>query len=215
MCFDGESSIKSFGLTLINSIILYYYDYGNLAYCILAIGLIQLAEYFMWIDMKCTNNINKLGNIIAILSLFLQLIVCLYYTKNKTFLYSTYVIYLFVLGNYIYKNMPCSTLTKNNNLKWGFFEAMHPYLRYLFAFYYLIVLLFVYVMNKNYMYSNYFNTYIYSLVIMMLWLYSVKTTNSFFLDAAEWGSVWCHYSNNISIILTISIILKHYYNIYK
>ena len=70
MCFDAESSIKSFGLTLINAIILYYYNYGNLTYYILALGLIQLADYFMWIDIKCKNNGNKLGNIIAILSLF-------------------------------------------------------------------------------------------------------------------------------------------------
>jgi hypothetical protein len=70
MCIDSKTSLQTFFIGFISGISLYKYEeYKYISIYIIIVSFVQLAEYMMWIDMKCKNNYNKIGNIIGILSL--------------------------------------------------------------------------------------------------------------------------------------------------
>ena len=74
MCWNKEISIITFVLAMFGAIYLYTRNGPNdrwIAVFGATIGMIQLAEYFMWLDPTCTNinNINKYASIFAVLIL--------------------------------------------------------------------------------------------------------------------------------------------------
>ena len=74
MCFNKESSLTSYIVASVCSILLFYkgskYE-KQIAIFSFVFGQIQLAEYFMWVDQKCTK-INHYASIFASLMLLLQ-----------------------------------------------------------------------------------------------------------------------------------------------
>lgn len=84
MCYSKDLSIASLSFGIIASLSLIYF--GNvqssltnkaIGYFFLFVSLMQLVEYFLWIDIECTNGFNKLGSLLGPIFNHLQPIVLL------------------------------------------------------------------------------------------------------------------------------------------
>jgi hypothetical protein len=84
MCYSKDLSLASLSFGIFASLILIYF--GNkqssstnktIGYFFLFVTLMQLVEYFLWIDMDCTNGFNKFGSLIGPILNHLQPIVLL------------------------------------------------------------------------------------------------------------------------------------------
>ena len=90
MCFSKESSIISYLIGLVPSYLLLKSDnkYNkHIGLFCLSFILMQFAEFLMWSDIKCQNNLNQYGSILEHLILCLQLLSILigaYYFKTTT-----------------------------------------------------------------------------------------------------------------------------------
>lgn len=211
MCFSAESSLIGFGLAVITSLLLFIENHKILSYYVFSIGFMQLADYLMWIDLDCKKKWNKLANIFAILSLYFQLYSTFLFNNNYFLLGITTLMYIYILISYIHKGLPCSKLSKNNNLQWGFAKNFSNLEKYLFSSYFILLLFYSYIWSENRVRN--ISDYIYSISIVIILLYSLKTTNSNFVDISDWGSVWCHYSNYLSVFLILVILSKKYLKI--
>lgn len=72
MCYSADLSIASFSFGIFASLMLI--NFGNtqsantnkaIGYFFLFVSLMQLVEYFLWIDMDCVNGFNKFGSLLG------------------------------------------------------------------------------------------------------------------------------------------------------
>lgn len=84
MCYSKDLSLSSLSFGIFSSLILI--NYGNIkssetnkaiGYFFLFVTLMQLVEYFLWIDQSCSNGFNKLGSVIGPILNHLQPVVLL------------------------------------------------------------------------------------------------------------------------------------------
>ena len=60
MCIDAKTSMQTFLIGGISGVLLSKYKkYKYLSVLVISVAFMQLAEYFMWIDINCKNNLKK------------------------------------------------------------------------------------------------------------------------------------------------------------
>jgi len=212
MCYNKETSLRTFLITLFSSIFLIYRNYENdrlLATIFIAVSLMQLAEYFMWIDQKC-NMMNHYATKFALIVLCIQPLIFLlstYYYGNLT-INKRYILYLFVLVlilssiitiyTIIYPNKLCTKPRyPRNHLNWD----INPILKTIpsiltnlfFILYFLSPLVLLFLKSKIE-------------GIFYILLYGITLIFSLYLNRGYggiWKSYWCYTANYIPVIAII------------
>lgn len=107
MCWNKEVSMTTFIITIMAAVFLFIRNDNNdrwIAIFAATVGLMQLAEYFMWSDQTC-GKINKYASIFALIVLLLEPLVnigCgLYYSDSKVFFKYLLIAYI-IFVCYIY-----------------------------------------------------------------------------------------------------------------
>ena len=142
MCWSRDVSILAFTLIIGSCLLLKkfgnpeYRQYNNiLCYFFIFVGLMQLVDFFMWIDLKCNKGYNKvatvLGMILNYLQPFILFMLVLIFTKinNKLIIIAKYLNYgylVIIIGLFIHyiittiysKTGFCSVVNKEGHLKW-------------------------------------------------------------------------------------------------
>jgi hypothetical protein len=119
MCYSKDLSLASLSFGIIASLSLIcfgneqsYLTNRAIGYFFLFVTLMQLVEYFLWIDIDCVNGLNKVGALLGPIFNHLQPIVLLIlaniYLQPANFISSNIIIptnalYLFYVGYQYYK----------------------------------------------------------------------------------------------------------------
>ena len=208
MCVSSRSSLVLFLSGFIGSLALLYKtkDLNNL-FLLFVIG-IQLAEYFMWIDIESGgqyHNLNIIGNYISILFLFLQTsgLSILIPKKYRLFVVIPNLVYYLIITILYTKKLltdkkaALTTVGKTNTLVWSVIPKSST-LKW--------IGLILYIMSNVYINVFHFNTYIASIFNLFLILISFKVVNSF--RAEDYSSIYCY----IGAIVTILYVVYEMYN---
>lgn len=204
MCFNPETSILTFSIGTIFSVILFFY--GKKKYTtenkvtgvfLIFISCIQFMDFLFWIDIKNTYGINKITTILGpILNvcqpIILYLIKYAYYTPTMSFLnlsiallnlmYGIYFIYNYVI---FLNNSTLITKTKNGHLKW-------PWIAYFNPTYYIVL----FAMNIFYLFDFYYALYLFAITYTFLWI----SYKYFYYNA---GELWCFFGSFIPLIMFV------------
>jgi hypothetical protein len=118
MCYSKDLSLSSLTFGIFASLTLIFF--GNkesnstnktLGYFFLIVSLMQLVEYFLWIDIDCVNGFNKIGALLGPILNHLQpvilLILCIIFLKptylipNNIILFSNIIYLIYIVYKYI------------------------------------------------------------------------------------------------------------------
>lgn len=208
MCYSATSSLSSFLIGMPASIYLMmqknkYIKHIGLFFC--SVVLMQLAEFFMWIDQNC-GILNFIATKSVISILMLQLFTLIfggYIYKTiplKKQLYepllvicASYFIYFSALS--ILHKTSCSKFI-NGTLQWGQYKQfmLNSYTEWFYFFIFFIF--FAYLSLQSRMWALAF-------IIGNIFLYSNYNVN-----ILSQYSKWCYYSASIPIIIVLIILLK-------
>ena len=214
MCFSPEVSMTTFIIVSVSCIYIYLRNYPScrpLTFILFTVGLMQLAEFFIWKDQNCGRQ-NHLATLIAFVILCLQPIVLMlifYFYKllkinyvHLSYLVVIYILFfVFFIINSIFNNTSklCSKSHKNlSYLVWGYdpvFKNIHVSIIYLFWCLYFIAP-FLFFLSKNLIVGiGYFSLLAFCLLV------SVFFTRGF--SSLCWKSLWCLLVNLIPIIIIL------------
>jgi len=187
MCIDAKTSMQTFLIGGISGVLLSKYKkYKYLSVLVISIAFMQLAEYFMWIDINCKNKLNKLGNIIGILSLTAQMLhVAIANKKLAKIDIVTILLMILLFIRYIYNNLPCSIENHNKHLRWGLLKnANNKIENFVFVVYYLYAILFIRskIINKNDKFLS-----ITLILYLFLLIYSINIPGANIYDVNTWA----------------------------
>jgi len=217
MCFNKNVSIITFSVMIASSIILILRNFPNdrwFSILFIFAGLMQFAEYLMWVDQKC-GKINHYATLIAYLILLLQPLSILIggylfgeLTFNKKKLIPIIIIYAIIFGLLFIKGIYSSTRVKlctkpdGRHLSWNINKLYPSYILTVIAYllYYVAIILIFFSKNKR---SGIFLAILYIGTL----LFSI-----FFVKNPSWKSFWCWIVNMIPVIyLIITSIFKKYF----
>lgn len=208
MCFNYKSSLFTFSIGVIFSILLIYY--GNPKYALenkisgiflIFISFIQFMDFLFWIDIKNKIGINHIVTILGpILNVcqptILYLIKYYFYKPNIfalenfnspiAFLNILYAIYFAVIYNKYLLNDKLVTSTENSHLKW-------PWLKYFNPHFYLIL----FAINIFYLFD-----FKYALVLFTVTYFLLFISNIYFNYHV--GEIWCFFGAFIPLIMFFS-----------
>lgn len=155
---------------------------------VLSFSLIQLLEYFIWININ-NEKINKLLSQIGLFIIGFQLFLLSYFNENKYILYVyLYFVLLFILLEL--KNVKFKTdVGENGHLRWLWLDLPLIWLIIFISFY----------LITNTQTKFRFLFVIISLIISLYYYYKYKT----------WGTMWCYFSNILWIYLIIYSFLNY------
>jgi len=208
MCYSKSLSLKSFLFGIISSIYLYINNNNNSSYSFNEnktialffsfVSLMQLVEYFLWSDLKCTG-INQTTSKIGILLNHFQPVVLLlislfYLESNKSLdlniiiliniIYSIYVIYVY--KRFLDEKNFCVKPNKKGHLDWTWKHNFN------YNFYHLLIFL------------NLLNYYNYSKLTMSIILSYVL----FFISLTKFkdniGEFWCLMVTGIPFLFNLN-----------
>ena len=198
MCYSAESSFSSFVIGTISSLILLTFNNKYIQHAgvfFICVCLMQLLEYFMWIDQDCVFA-NDMATRFVVPVLALQ-VFALYFgglyfnTINIPYLYhpiamaSIVIISLYFISKTTFsKKKLCSRPKKNQDLKWDYGGVDMSIA--LFVYFFMFNLLFLLLGLKS---EIWVFTYIFGLY------YYVLNNGS--------HSYWCYYSAGIPLFLVI------------
>lgn len=149
MCYSKDLSLASLSFGIIASLSLIFF--GNkkssstnkaIGYFFLFVTLMQLIEYFLWIDIDCNNGFNKVGSLLGPILNHLQPVVLLVlaniYLKPANLIppiivILTNILYLFYIGYkyYNYVSNPLNLCVKTNadgHLDWTWKNDFNYYI---------------------------------------------------------------------------------------
>ena len=203
MCVSSTSSLTLFLTGTICSFILAY-RYQDVKYFSFAVvSLMQMSEWLMWIDIENQgkyNNLNILGNYIAILSLFLQtsVMTLLKPTREGYYLMIIQIILYTILTYNYMKKQYLSEKAKSNKLSWGIMKANNStFLRFL---------AFMFVISQTFVNIVYFNkkSIEFSFVNYFILFLSIKATSP---NVIDFSSLWCYMGALIVFVYTVFKVL--------
>jgi hypothetical protein len=159
MCWNKEVSFITFIIALMGAYYLYKRNGPNDRYIAIfgaTIAMIQLAEFFMWIDQSC-GNINMYASMFAIFILAIEPLISMvcgiyltdasnkFLLKIMVGLYIIFVVYLFTFNynktiNYCGISTSCD---KSCHLKWKFVETVTRYQFIIWMAFLIVPLLFM------------------------------------------------------------------------
>lgn len=138
MCISSRASISVFIFGILSCFILL--KYGNkdlenhnkvIAYSISFVLLMQLVDFFIWNDLDCKLNLNKMMGIIGPILNYLQPLIFFilaikylnvsdnkHYEIVKGINIAYLIIFLVLYANYLNNREFCSSLNPNNNISW-------------------------------------------------------------------------------------------------
>tara|TARA_R110002072_G_scaffold144137_5_gene290229 strand:+ start:1173 stop:1697 length:525 start_codon:yes stop_codon:yes gene_type:complete len=147
---------------------------GIIPFYLMAIGGMQLAEYFMW------SGLNFTGNIIAILSLLMHtMLLPIYLGKLNRVHLIPLALSVYVIHKYLKNPQPSSGEENKTNLEWGFLKNFDKPTKIIMG----LVFAGMFVYNNNLCFNN---TPLYSILLLfMAMLYNQS------IDPLKYGSVWC------------------------
>ena len=216
MCFSKESSIISYLIGLVPSYLLLKsnnkYNKHIGLFCLTFIQM-QFAEFLMWSDIKCQNNLNQYGSILAHLILCLQplsILIGAYYFKTTTIdqkllltLIFIYMIpFLMALYHHFVKKKVklCSTTNERGQLIWDFNMSEKSGIYSLYSLFYFPGLFIVWLYLKDNKKGNVMFGLLLSSIIL-----SIINTKSFNEKTIfkDWESKWCFYAVIFPTIINI------------
>lgn len=219
MCVSSRSSLVLFLSGFIGSLALLYKTKDLKYLTIMFIIMMQLAEYFMWIDIESGGNypsLNIIGNYIGIISLFLQTSGLIMFMPKKygtisncgtlgTIVLTINIIY-YLVTTYIYttavlkteKHQAFSSVGKSNTLSWAMVPNSSAFK---------MIGLIMFIISNIHNNIVYFNTYIYSFVNIFLIIISTKFVHSFHVE--YFGSIYCYFGAISLVIYVVYELLKN------
>lgn len=210
MCYTKESSIIAFFVGIISSFLLYIY--GNPTYkqenlvissLFIFVSFMQIFDFMMYIDPKCTSGWNKLAGYLGplfnsfqpiILFIFIQK----FYTQDPTsfnslqikiiyllnYLYIIFILYLYF--NYLKKNQLCSNVV-DGRISWAWYN--HGFDKLWSSFYYLVTIMNILVLiNYKYIFLSSLIGFIFLAI-------------SYLKYQPHVGEFWCWFVNSIPLII--------------
>lgn len=208
MCFNKESSIISYVLTNVLSLILFNYgDKYDKTIAIFSIIFIQiqLAEFFMWSDQNC-NEMNHFATIYAHIFLLLQpfaiLIPALIY--KTTYIPNNIIYFCIILAsipliesiiiNFKNKRQLCSKKQETKYLEWDFVNGNSETWSVFTIIIYYIIIFVPWLFLKNHFKGN-----LLFLILIITFLSSIfGDTKSIFFKQFE--SKWCYMTVLVPIV---------------
>ncbi len=205
MCFNYKTSLFTFSIGMIFSVILM--KYGNIEYMaenevsgifLMFISLIQLMDFLFWIDIRNDYGINKIVTILGPLlnvcqPIIFYLIKYFYYKPNvfsmKNFnlpvalLNLMYFVYFIGMYQKFLSQGELTTSTKDGHLSWPWLEFASPY------FY-----LFMLAVNIFYLFDIKYALVLFGIVYSFLAL-SVRYFNY------NVGELWCFFGSFVPLIM--------------
>ena len=206
MCWNKTISITTFFITLIFVVIIIQHNnYSTsrktrlqqyISYFLLSIMLMQLIEYFIWININ-NKLYNNVFSIIGVLLLLSQPIISLNLIEDPIQRNSLIKIYsipaiIHVIYNINTYNIH-TTISKKNHLKWDWQNTNILY-SHLTLLYYLFFLTIPFYLNKNYI------TLVFGSISFLISLYLYKKDGSF-------GSIWCYFANLLTFYYAFLILI--------
>lgn len=209
MCYNKETSLQTFSVALFSSIFLFIRNYDNdrlLATFFIIVSLMQLAEYFMWVDQKC-GKLNHYATKTAMVLILLQplsFLLATYFYGNITI--SKYIILniflcmfllSFIISCYIlnYNKPLCSKPRfSNGHLNWdteSIFKTVPNIITNLFFILYFLIPFLLFFFKSRIEGFTYFILYMITLV------YSLYLTRGY---GVSWKSFWCYTVNYIPVL---------------
>lgn len=198
MCFNAKSSIITFGIGVIGSLILM--KYGNPKYSkdnfisgifFLFIAGIQLMDFLFWIDLNNSKGINKIVTLFGPLfnigqPIILYIVKLIYFKPKNIFSLTNYNLPVFIL-NFLYllnlmysylsflKTGKLTTGTSNGHLSW-------PWIKFSNAPFYLLLLAIniFYLMNFKYALILFLITYFFFILSIIFFSYNPSELWCFF-----------------------------------
>lgn len=218
MCYNKETSLQTFSVTLFSSIFMFIRNYDNdrfLATSFVIISFMQLAEYFMWLDQGC-GKMNHYATKSALFILLLQplsILLSLYVYGNLTI--SKDIIFyvclcMFILSGIIsyytviYNKPLCSKPRyPNGHLNWdtlSILKTVPDIITDLFFIgYFMLPFLLIFLKSR-------IEGLTYFILYMMTLVYSMYLNRGY---GVTWKSFWCYTVNCVPIL---SIFIGWYFH---
>lgn len=212
MCYSAESSINGFLIGGAASLYLLFFSnnqtFKYIGLFFSSVVLIQLAEYFIWIDQDCSKNYNNLASksIIPILSLQVVSLLLGGYLFNTTILpkyilkylfFISFIIFLYYsINNFIVDTSKfCTRPNKDSRLDWDKYnEIVTPFMQNIYKIVFTLIPFFFKEVRIGFLF-------------FILGSYALIYTN--YDNYKSWYSTWCFYSAYIpTIFVVISLIEK-------
>ena len=217
MCFNSKTSLITFVISItLSSLLLSLGIIKNqktkILYSVVGylIGLMQLVEYFLWKNQKCSKLVNHYFTLFIPFILFLQpVITSLFYLFLFKPIINIYIIILLILLicytiyeiyllNYLNKNyILCSVPSKKNcRLMWDI-DIVFYYTTFknkllgilFYLFYYSIIFLLFFINIKKISYNNYYGVIFLIITWFIAHFYNFITKGK--SKSYVFGSVWC------------------------
>ena len=196
MCYSAESSASTFIFVCLVSI--YLYRKGDnihkaVAIILFFISLMQVVEYFIWLNIECTN-INKTISYCIPILLFLQPIITagavLYFRVG----FLPPIVYKSILGIWIF-SLPffidwmrdgfgkCTTVGPKGRLVWPYANSSIPFHQTIQSLYNSVLGVSIATLN-----TEWFGGF-YVITAYFAYIFTKQTYGH------SWGSVWCNFVN--------------------
>uniref|UniRef100_A0A6C0AST8 Uncharacterized protein n=1 Tax=viral metagenome TaxID=1070528 RepID=A0A6C0AST8_9ZZZZ len=213
MCFSAESSILSFSVGMVSSILCILLGKSSdriVGYFFGFISLMQLIDYLLWTHQTC-DNYNKIISILGMILNHLQPIVLGFIVlsvndnipyKNRNIIIAMMIIYLIVIIPYSFeylksKTKQCTIKGEEHYLLWNW--NMLEYTGYVYTvFITTFCIIFLHAFQKS-------RTGIMACLITII----TYTTTSFFYKKEYIGTIWCYYSAFIPFIYYLNRCLSY------
>lgn len=206
MCYNKDISINTYIIGLVSSYLLLTNDKKTLkilGFFFIVVIQMQLVEYFLWSNTKCSSKnitITHIGALLNVIQPIMLYLAILYYNKditneNKKIMNITIIIYILALLLYSLNLFPigCSIVTEVSKpyLQWGWFYKKYPnFITIMFPL--TLVILMYFGVDKPY------NFYL-SLIIMLSFIISFII----YRKQRSFGTLWCWFAVFIPIGLLI------------
>jgi hypothetical protein len=198
MCYSAQSSITTFAFVF--GVCVYLWHKGNpirktLAIILFFIGLMQIVEFFIWLNVECSQT-NKLISLAIPVLLFLQPVVVLgaiiYFNSGRfsDTVYKSLLLIWFLCAPLFVDLMKtgfnkCTTIGNKGHLVWPYVKSFHNGLSQdLYNF-----MLMIGIGSLNTQYYGIF--YVISSTLSLKYIQEIY--------GHSWGSVWCNFVNFLAI----------------
>jgi hypothetical protein len=158
------------------------------------VGLMQLLDLLIWLDLNCSNGLNRLAGILGPFFNYLQPIIFffLFLNKKHKFIKFTIIIYtlilLYYIINYFIKGDLCSKLINSGHIKWAWGKMI-----YLHFFYICVIII-----------SGYYIILLKDFNVIIMYLLGIfLLLVSYFKFNKNIGEFWCLLVISIPIIILI------------
>ena len=216
MCFSAPASLASFLLLSGCCLFIYLRNYPlsqPFSLIFFTVGLMQLAEFFMWRDLDC-GWMNHYATKLALITLLIQPIIFVfsiyYYGLSKLssiFMKSSFIFYAVFFGFFIIwtllfrEKKLCSSPNKNSgHLIWDIYSIINYFPSFiiylLIPIFYFLSFAFFLTFKRFSVGISYFLLLFFTL-LLSIFIYSDKNASS------SWKSLWCFLVNFIPILFII------------